>query len=308
MALLLVLVGVSVLVFAMVALVPGDPATAILGPFATPARVAELQSQLGLDGNVIQRYGIWLHNLTNGDLGRSYSLGRPVSEVLAERVWPTLALAFAALTFGALVGLLFGSVAATRHHRWPDRALTLAALFGISTPSFWLAMLLMLVFSVSLGWFPVSGMTPSHGAHTFGLLAALHHLVLPVLALGLVVAGVVARFMRTALLETFSAEFVRLARAKGVREADVVYGHAFQMAFTRVLPVIGLQAGFVLGGAAYIETVFQWPGLGKLLVDAILERDLLLAQGTVLILATCYVLVNLATDLAQQALDPRVRH
>src|SRR5690606_996103 len=145
-------------------------------------------------------------------------------------------LAFTALTVGTLLGLLLGSVAAVRHHRWPDRALTLTALLGISIPSIWLAMLLMLVFSVSLGWVPVSGMRPSHGPSTSTVWATLHHVVLPAWALGLVVAGVVARFMRTALLETFSADFVRLARAKGVREDNVVYGHAFQVAFARVLP------------------------------------------------------------------------
>lgn len=302
-----VLAGVSALVFAMIAALPGDPATAILGPFATPERLAELRAQLRLEGNVFERYAVWLGNLLNGDFGRSYSLDRTVDEVLAERLLPTLALAGSSLIAGTLVGLLLGSLAAARHRSWVDRTLTLAALVGISTPSFWLAMLLMLVFSVSLGWFPISGISPSHGPYVQSPLASLHHLVLPASALALVVGGVIARFMRSAMLETLSAEFIRLARAKGVREADVVYGHAFQVAFAKVLPVVGLQAGFVLGGAAYIETVFQWPGLGKLLVDAILERDLLLAQGAVLVLATCYVVVNLCTDLAQRWLDPRVR-
>ena len=306
LSLALVLFGISVLVFSMIGLLPGDPATAILGPYATPARVLELERQLGLGGPLVSRYGTWLMNLLGGDFGRSYSLDRPVLELLSERLWPTLLLALTALGLGTLLGLLLGSVAAVKRGRFADRMLTLFALIGISTPPFWMAMLLMLVFAVGLGMFPVSGMAGAHGEAAGGPLDIASHLVLPATALALVVLGVIARLTRTAMLETLSQDFVRLARSKGLPEARVVYGHAFLVAFSRVIPVIGLQAGFVLGGTVYIETVFDWPGLGKLLVDAILQRDLLLTQGAVLVVATCYVLINLCSDLVQRALDPRV--
>lgn len=306
LGLLLVLFGISVLVFSMIALLPGDPATAILGPYATPERAAELRQDLGLDASLVERYVSWLTNVLAGDFGHSYSFERPVADVLWERVGPTLSLAAASLAFGTLLGLLLGSVAAARRGI-ADRALTLAALLGISTPSFWLAMLLMLVLAVKVRLFPVSGMASSTGAGAGGIIDVAHHLVLPASALGLVVAGVIARLTRTAMLEALSQDFVRMARAKGLSTRRVIYGHAFLVAFARVVPIIGLQAGFVLGGAVYIETVFQWPGLGKLLVDSILKRDYLLAQGAVLIVATCYVFVNLGTDLLQRALDPRLR-
>lgn len=302
----LVLFGISLLVFAMIALLPGDPATAILGPYATPERAAELSRELGLQEGPVKRYLSWLGNLLSGDFGHSYSFERPVVDLLGERLGPTLALALAALGFGTLLGLLLGSVAAVRRGI-TDRVLSSLTLVGISTPSFWLAMLLMLVFAVDARWFPASGMVSPSGAGAGGLIDVCHHLVLPACALGLVVAGVIARLMRTAMLETLGLDFVRMAKAKGLAHGQVVYGHAFFVAFTRVIPVIGLQAGFVLGGAVYIETVFQWPGLGKLLVDAILQRDYLLAQGAVLVVATCYVFINLGTDLLQRALDPRLR-
>lgn len=302
-----VLLGISLLVFSMVALLPGDPATAILGPYATEERATELRQQLGLDGGVIERYLAWLSLVLTGDFGRSYSLGRPVLELLAERSMPTAISSSAALGLGTLIGLMLGSVAAVHRGRWIDRALTFISLLGISTPPFWMAMLLMLVLSVHVGWFPVSGMYSVYGAQAGTWLDLVHHLVLPSLVLAMVVAGVIARMMRTAMLETLSSSFVRMARAKGVTEGSVVYGHAFQVALCRIVPVIGLQAGFVLGGAVYIEAVFQWPGLGQLLLGAILERDLLLSQGVVLVIACGYVVVNLATDLLQLALDPRLR-
>ncbi len=302
----LVLVGISVLVFSMIGLLPGDPATAILGPYATPARALELERELGLQGSFFSRYWTWLTNVLAGDFGRSYSFDRPVLDLVLARLGPTLLLALTALGIGTLLGLLLGSVAAVRRGQLADRALTLVALVGISTPPFWMAMLLMVLFAVELGLFPVSGMVSAFGAGAGGVLDIASHLVLPALALALVVLGVIARLTRTAMLETLSEDFVRLARAKGLPEGRVVHGHAFLVAFSRVIPVIGLQAGFVLGGAVYIETVFGWPGLGKLLVDAILQRDLLLAQGAVLVVAACYVVINLCTDLLQRALDPRI--
>lgn len=301
-----VLLGITVIVFALMALVPGDTALAILGPYATPERVAELERSLGLDRSVVEQYALWLGNLLQGDLGWSYSLNQPVLDAVVERIGPTLLLAACALSVGTLLGLLAGTLAAVHRRRWPDRLLTLCALIGISTPAFWLAMLLMLLFAVSTGLFPVSGMRGAYGGGGADLLDVAYHLVLPSISLGLVAAGVIARLQRTAMLEGLGEEYIRMARAKGMPEAQVLYGHAFKSALARVVPVIGLQAGYVLGGAIYIETVFQWPGVGRLLVDAISTRDILLVQGAVVAVATAYVIVNLCADVVQRMLDPRI--
>ena len=301
-----VLFGITLIVFVLMALIPGDQALAILGPYATPERIAELRHQLELDRSLPVQYVTWLGNLLEGDLGRSYSLNRPVRDVVFERLGPTLLLSGTALVIGTLLGLLMGVLAAVRQHGWQDKLLTLAALAGISTPSFWLAMIFMLAFGVWAQAFPVSGMSASYGSGAGGVLDVAHHLALPALSLAIVVAGVVARLTRTNMLEVLSAGYVRMARAKGLPESQVLYKHAFRSTLAGVVPVIGLQAGFVLGGAVYIETVFQWPGIGRLLVEAIHTRDLLLVQGGVVVVATAYVLVNLATDVLQHVIDPRI--
>ena len=307
LALVPVLLGISVVVFITLSLVPGSTALAILGPYATPERVAEIERSLGLSDPAPVRFVRWLGNVFQGDLGHSYSLDRPVSEVVFERLGPTLVLGGAALAIGTALGLLAGSVSARRRGTAADVGIRVVSLTGISVPAFWLAMLSMLLLSVSAGWFPASGMTaPPDAPSAGGIVDRLHHLVLPALALGAVCAGIVARMTRGHMLDVLDQDFVRTAQAKGLTPADAAYRHGFRVALVRIVPIIGLQAGFVIGGAVYVETVFQWPGLGRLLVDAIQKRDLLLVQGAVLVLATAYVLVNLATDLAQRALDPRV--
>lgn len=300
-----VLLGISLVVFLLMTVLPGDPALAMLGPYATPEALAELRRELGLERPLWERYLIWLGDVLQGDLGRSLQLERPVAAELAERLGPTLLLAAAALLISGVLGLAAGVLAAVHHRRWPDHALTLAVLLGIATPQFWLALVLILVFAVWLGWLPVSGMLPVVGAA--GPLELLRHLALPAVSLAVVVTGVLARLSRAAMLDELSRDYVRMARARGVPERRVILGHAFRNVAARMMPVLGLQAGFLLGGAVYIETVFQWPGLGRMLVDAIASRDLLLVQGGVLVLAVAYVLVNLAADLAQHLLDPRVR-
>ncbi len=302
-----VLLGLSAMVFALVSLVPGDPALALLGPYATPERVAELHRELGLDGPLPLRYATWLGNVLHGELGRSYSLNRPVLDTVLERLGPTLLLAGTALVLATLLGLVAGAVSAVHRQRWPDRVLTLLSLTGLSTPAFWLALLLVSVLAVQARFFPVSGMSSSHGPRAGGVLDLLHHLALPALSLAFIAAGIIARVTRTAMLEVLGQGYIRNARARGIPEDQLFYRHAFRNAVVSVIPVIGLQAGFVLGGAVYIETVFQWPGLGRMLVDAILARDLLLVQGGVLVVATSYVLINLCTDLLQRALDPRAQ-
>jgi peptide/nickel transport system permease protein len=300
-----VLFGISVIVFMVISLIPGDPATAILGAFATPENVARINRELGLDRPLPMQYASWLMGVLQGDLGRSYSLDRPVAAEVMERFWPTILLAGAALFLCTLFGLLGGVIAAVKQYGWPDKLITLAVLVGISTPSFFLGILLILWFAVGLGWFPTGGMYALFGDG--GLVELLHHLALPAIALAVVATGVVARLTRANMLEVLRQDYVRTARAKGLREPAVIYRHAFRNALVNIIPIIGIQAGFVLGGAVYIESVFQWPGIGRMLVTAISTRDVLLVQGGVLVVAASFVLINLVTDVLQAVLDPRLR-
>jgi len=300
-----VLLGLTVIVFLIMALIPGDPATAILGSYATPENVEKLNKQLGLDRSLVEQYLIWLGNLLQGDFGRSYNLNRPVIDEVLERFSATLILAGAALLLCSILGLLSGVITAVRQYGWTDRIVTVCVLIGISMPSFWLGLLLTLAFAVELRWLPASGMFAIYGGGDLPDL--LRHLILPAITLAVVATGVIARLTRAAMLEVLRQDYIRTARAKGVSELRVVCRHAFKAALVNVIPVIGVQAGFVLGGAVYIETVFQWPGIGRMLVTAISTRDLLLVQGGVLVVAASYVLFNLLTDLTQHLLDPRLR-
>ena len=299
-----VLLGLTVIVFVIMALIPGDPAQAILGSYATPENVARLNRELGLDRSLPEQYLVWLGNLLQGDLGRSYALNRPVADEVLERFGPTLLLAGASLLLCCVFGLLAGIVSAVRQFGWADRLITLLVLIGISMPSFWLGLLLILGFAVHWQLLPASGMYAIYGGGDLPDL--LRHLLLPALTLSVVATGVIARLTRAAMLEVLRQDYVRTARAKGVSERAVIYRHAFKAALVGVIPVIGIQAGFVLGGAVYIETVFQWPGIGRMLVNAISTRDLLLVQGGVLVVAASYVLFNLLADLLQCLLDPRL--
>jgi peptide/nickel transport system permease protein len=294
-----VLLGLTVIVFLIMAMIPGDPATAILGSYATPENVERLNRQLGLDRSLVEQYFVWLGNLLQGDFGRSYNLNRPVIDEVLERFSATLILAGAALLLCSVFGLAAGVISAVR------QIVTFFVLIGISIPSFWLGLLLVLAFAVTWRVFPASGMFAIYGGGDLPDL--LHHLVLPAVTLAVVATGVIARLTRAAMLEVLRQDYIRTARAKGVSERRVVYRHAFKAALVSVIPVIGVQAGFVLGGAVYIETVFQWPGIGRMLVTAISTRDLLLVQGGVLVVAASYVLFNLITDLLQHLLDPRLR-
>ena len=301
-----VLVGISVVVFLIMALIPGDPATAILGAFATPENATKLRAELGLDRPLIEQYFTWTGNLLSGDFGRSYALNRPVLDELLERLGPTLLLAGSAMCVCVLLGLIAGLLAAVKQYTWVDQGLTLFTLIGISAPSFWLGLMAVSLFTVQLGWLPASGMYTPYGDESLGDL--LVHLLMPAVTLGLVASSVIARLTRTSMLEQLRQDYVRTARAKGERETAVVIRHAFRNALVGLIPVLGLQAGFVLGGAVYIETVFQWPGIGRMLVNAISTRDILLVQGGVMMVATIYVFFNLLADLIQHALDPRIQH
>ena len=299
-----VLIGITIIVFVILSLIPGDPATAILGSYATPENIARLNAQLGLDRPLVQRYFIWLGNLLQGDLGRSFSLNRPVIDEILERFNATLILSGLAFVMCSVLGILAGVISATRQYGLADKLITFSVLVGISVPSFFLGMMMILYFAVNLRWVPASGMYALYGGGDLPDL--LHHLVMPATALAVVATGVVARMSRSAMLEVLRLDFIRTARAKGVRERRVITRHALRYAIVSILPVLGLQAGFVLSGAVYIEIVFQWPGIGRMLVDAILTRDIMLVQGGVLFVAACYVLFNIIVDLAQLWLDPRL--
>lgn len=300
-----VLVGLSILVFAIMAMIPGDTALAILGSYATPENVARLNAQLGLDRSLPEQYLIWAGNLLHGDLGQSYILNRPVLDEVAERFSATLILAGTALVLASLLGILAGVISAVRQFGWADRIVTFAVLIGISMPAFLLGLVFILVFAVRLRWLPASGMTAVYGGGGPGDIIL--HLIVPASTLAIIAAGVIARLSRAAMLEVLRQDFIRTARAKGLPERLVVGRHALRAALVQIIPIVGLQAGFVLGGAVYVETVFQWPGLGAMLVQAVSTRDLLLVQGGVLVAAGCYVLVNLVADIAQAMVDPRLR-
>ncbi|KAA0921121.1 ABC transporter permease [Aquicoccus porphyridii] len=300
-----VLLGITVIVFAIMSLIPGDPATAILGSYATPENVEKLNRDLGLDKPLVQQYFIWIGNMLQGDFGRSFALNRPVLDEVLDRFSATLVLAGAAFILCAVLGIIAGVISAARQYGWADRAITVAVILGISIPSFFLGMMMILFFAVRLKWLPVSGMYAIYGGGDLPDL--LRHLAMPAIALSLVATGVVARLSRAAMLEVLRQDFIRTARAKGVGEGRVIWGHALRAAMVSIIPVLGIQAGFVLSGAVYIEIVFQWPGVGRMLVDAILKRDLLLVQGGVVFVAACYVFFNIVVDVAQSLLDPRIR-
>lgn len=299
-----VLLGLTLIVFFIMALIPGDPATAILGSYATPENVARLNAQLGLDKPLVSQYFTWLGNLLQGDLGRSFNQNREVLDIVNERFGATLILAGTALVLCSIMGLLVGIISAVKQYGFVDKVLTLIVLIGISTPAFWLGLLMIMLFAVEWRLLPASGMYAVYGGGDLPDL--IRHLILPAGTLAFIATGVIARLTRASMLEVLRQDYIRTARAKGLAERRVIYRHAFKAALVSIVPVIGIQAGFVLGGAVYIETVFQWPGIGSMLVTAISTRDLLLVQGGVLVVAAAYVFFNLLADVVQVLLDPRV--
>ena len=303
---LFVLVGVSFVVFLALHLAPGDPAQVLLGPMATPGELTSLRTQLGLDRPMIVQYGRWASRAVQGDLGRSIMLRRPVLPELARRFQATLILAGGALVLAFPVGILLGVLAATRPGSPVDRLSQVVAMVGISMPAFWVGLLLIIGFSVRLGWLPGTGMySPAGDGGARDLLA---HLILPAVTLSLVPLAIVSRLTRSSMLDVIAQDYVRTARAKGASEPRVIGWHAFRNTLVSLVTVLGLQVGYLLAGAVYVETVFAWPGIGFMMVNAILTRDFPLVQGGVLLIATTYVAINLATDLLYAVVDPRVRH
>lgn len=302
-SLVIILFGVSVFTFLLVHLVPGDPVEAMLGLEATEESISVLRERYGLDRPLVEQYGIWISAVLQGDLGRSIQSRRPVDELLAQAIVPTAQLAVAAILVSLAIAIPAGIVSATRKNTWLDYLATLSSLGGLSLPSFWLGILLILGFSVALPWFPSSG----NASFAEEPLRALRHLVLPAITLGVALAAATMRMTRAQMLETLSQDYVRTAKAKGLEPRRVIYKHALRNALLPVVTLLGIQIGQLLGGVVVTETVFAWPGIGKLTVDAIFARDYPVVQGAVLLIATTFVVINLITDLAYTFLDPRIR-
>jgi peptide/nickel transport system permease protein len=293
-AALVVVLGVSTLVFLLIHLVPGDPVEAMLGERAQASDRAALRAALGLDLPLWEQYRRYLAGLLRLDLGQSFLDQRPVVAMLAERLPATLRLAAAALAISILIALPLGVLAARFRGSAVDSAAMTLSLLGVSIPNFWLGPLLILVFSLWLGWTPVSGAEQPAS------------IILPAITLGTAMAAILARMVRASMLEVLGEDYVRTARAKGLAEGAVLWRHALRNAWLPVLTVIGLQLGGLLAGAVITETVFAWPGIGSLLVESIKARDFPVVQGCVLLISLCYVLVNALTDLAYVWIDPRI--
>ena len=291
-----VLLGVATLVFSLIHLVPGDPAQAMLGDGASPADIAQLRTRLGLDRPLLEQYGGFLSGLVRGDLGVSFRTDRPVTSQIIERLPATAELAAAAMLIAIAIAIPLGVMAAVRRGTWVDQGAMTLALVGISVPGFWLGPLLALVFAVELGWLPVSGR---------GTLA---HLVLPAVTLGSALAAIVARMTRASLLDELREQYVVAARARGVSRSRAVVAHALRNSLIPVVTILGLQLGAVLTGSIITETIFAWPGVGRLLIQSITFRDYPMVQGCILFIAVTYVAMNLVTDLVYGWLDPRIRY
>ena len=298
-----VLLLVSLMTFAMLWLVPGDPASAFLDASATPEQVARLRVALGLDKPLPLQMADWYGRVLRGDLGQSILLNRSVAAALVERLPVTLSLAGFALAFAVVFGIAAGTVAAVNHDRWPDQAVMTIALIGLSTPEFWLGLVLILVCAVQLGWLPTGGFVPLFESPT----GWLRTILLPALTIGLVQVGFIARMTRASMLEALGQDFVRTADAKGLSRFDVVVRHGLPNALIPILTVIGIVAGALLGGTVFIEQVFSIPGIGRLIIGAIAARDFPVMQGGLLFLAVIYLAVNLTVDILYAVVDPRVR-
>jgi len=291
-----ILFGVSVLVFMMLHLTPGDPARLIAGPTATPEQVDEIRTMLGLDQPLYQQYYDYMVRLAHGDLGHSVITHDAVTSELAPRFIATVQLSGAAMLVAVVVGMTFGIISATRQYSIVDNILSVLALLGLSTPAYWLGLMLILLFSLHFGWFPAAGS------------GGLSHFVLPTLTLSMFAMATVARMTRGSLLDVLNQDYVQAARAKGLSESFVLIRHALKNALIPVMTVVGLQVGQLLSGAVLTETVFSWPGIGRFLVDSIEARDFPIVQGGVLLTAAVFVIVNLIVDLLYGIVDPRIRY
>jgi peptide/nickel transport system permease protein len=293
---------VALLVFALVRAIPGDPAQVMLGDAADPGAIAAMHREMGLDRPLWVQFAQWLSHVVRGDLGTSIITGEPVRALVLDRFLVTASIVVTAIALATLTAIAAGLVAAANRGKALDRAIVSAATLSMAIPSFWLGLMLILVFGVKLGWLPVVGYVPLSD----GLAAGLPYLVLPVATLAMVETGVLIRMMRASAIEVLSLDYVTHARAKGLSERSVLLRHVLPNAFAPTMTLVGLTLGHLLGGAAVVETVFTLPGLGRLIVDSVLSRDYPVVQGCLLFTALIYVVLNLATDLLYPLLDPRV--
>jgi peptide/nickel transport system permease protein len=295
---------ISLLVALMIDLIPGDPAELLVGREASGEAVIQKRAQLGLDRPMYERVGRWLVNALQGNLGDSYFLNQPVSQTIADRYGVTIWLAVLSLIIGSVVGIFGGILASTRQGHFADWTTTASALLWLSVPSFLVALTLIYIFAVRLDWLPIGGfVSPFDDLVEFS-----KHIILPALAMGLGYAGIIARFARTSLLEVLRTDYVRTARAKGLRETAVLIRHALKNALIPILTVIGIGFGELLGGAVVIESAFAMPGVGRMVLDAVKRRDYPVIQGGLLVVTVTYLTVNLLVDLLYAWIDPRIRY
>ena len=294
-AMIPILLVVSVIIFMFLHLIPGDPARVVAGPEATLQDVENTRIVLGLDRPLPEQYWRFISNAVQGDLGKSFRTQEPVMSMIADRIGATLTLSLASMVWAIVAGMAAGVVAATHRGKWQDQLTMFGAITGISMPSFWLSLMLIELFAVQLGWLP------SGGDESF------EHYILPAITLGSGVAAVIARFTRSSLLETLGEDYVRTARAKGARERRVIWLHALRNALLPVVTMTGLQFGFLLGGSVVVEAVFSWPGMGRMLIDAVSMRDYPVIQAEMLLFALQFMLINLMVDVLYAVLNPLIR-
>lgn len=318
------LIGISILVFVVTHIIPGDPARIMLGHQATEQQVQELREELGLNKPILAQYAIFFANAIRGDLGRSISTHESVVTEVMSRFPATFELALAAMIFATILGVFLGVMAAVRQGTFWDGTTMVGAIAGVSMPVFWLGLMLMLFFTVRLGWLPASGRLGAGMAttHVTGLYLldslltldfatfadAFSHLLMPMVTLGAISTGIIARMTRSAMLEVLRTDYVRTARAKGLAEKRVIFRHALKNAAIPVITIVGLSVGSLLGGAVLTETIFSWPGVGRLMMTAISRRDFPLIQGCVIWLALAVTICNLIVDCLYAILDPRIRY
>jgi peptide/nickel transport system permease protein len=301
---LIVLLGVTFAVFLIIQLVPGDPARVILGVQANEENTAALRERLGLNEPFLVQYGNWLINAVQGDLGRSLITGQEVAPQIAARLPATLMLAAAALIIGLIIAIPAGIISALKPGSTIDVVASISSQVGVAIPDFWLGIMLILLFSLTLGWLPARGYTPIQESFS----GWLSHIILPAITLGIISGAVQTRFVRSAMLEVLNENYIRTAHAKGLAERKVIMGHALPNAMITIVTIIGLQITALLSAVVVVEVVFGWPGLGRLALEAVLDRDYPLLQGTVLIMAMMLTMVNLGVDLLYFVLDPRIEY
>lgn len=299
-----VIVMVALLTFLLIRLIPGDPAGQMLGLDATMQEIEEVRQEMGLDQPLYKQFLIWAGNVIKGDLGHSIFLNQPVSTAIVEHLECTISLALLALTYSVLVAVPIGVIAAVKQNAWQDKLVMSFALFGVSAPSFWLGLMAIFIFAVYLGWFPSQG----YEMLADGFRQWLWFIILPALSLGIQTAALIARMTRSSMLEVLRQDYIRTARAKGLKENRVIFKHALKNGLIPVLTVVGMTLGQLLGGAVITETVFSLPGIGQLVITAIKNRDYPMVQGVIMFIAVIYVCANLLVDILYGWFDPRIKY